>query len=264
MKLRRILIVAITSTNLVLVLLRDAAKRLQEHVTQTSTDSSSPLKQNYTPNDAASRILQALQLIFHRNLFGNRRQASTTPNAPNPTPVSPAAPGPPIGEQLIPPITPLTTMATTAGEVINGTGTNPLINITAPINLSPVNPEAGSPISPSSDPLGGLLESRTALREGLMSFQPGTLNSETAELIEQLMEAKCDVDEKLKCGDDLDMDEFLETVELSKCIKWMKEVVRWQRAGRQLDPVKELLRKSMGRIDSLRAIQRQYGIMFMD
>ncbi|KAJ3196719.1 hypothetical protein HK101_007951 [Irineochytrium annulatum] len=122
-----------------------------------------------------------------------------------------------------------------------------------------------SPISPSPKlPPLAILESRTTLREALLSFSPSTLNPETADLISQLLDRGGEGLEGMSGADDVDVDAFLEAVEMAKCLRWLGEVVRWQRAGRQMEPVKELLRVSMGRIERLRSVQRRLGITFME
>ncbi|KAJ3412313.1 hypothetical protein HDV05_000971 [Chytridiales sp. JEL 0842] len=229
------------SLNLTLVLkiLRGASQRAQgENSKNRNTNSG-----HIIPSDPACQILQALQLIFHQNLTTPVATAQPAQERPNP----PAAPS-----------------HNRNGEVPIVEGGQAFENTDS---ASESVTTTSSSSSAATDFLGGLLESRTTLRESLMSFQPGTLNSETAELISQIIDhPSADiVDEKIKEDQgEMSMDEFLENVELSKCFKWLREVVRWQKAGRQLEPVKELLRKTMGRIDYLRGVQREYGIAFMD
>ncbi|KAJ3392519.1 hypothetical protein HDU84_004004 [Entophlyctis sp. JEL0112] len=167
-----------------------------------STNTNVAVDRHNLSRKPSHRILQALHLLFHRNLFRTTRNESSDP---------------PSGE--------------------------------------PAEAE-------NYDTLGGLLESRYSLREGLMSFAPGSLNSETAEFIEQLLEFNDELAAAL--AEEYPNDPNCENIEIAKCIRWMKEVVRWQRAGRQMEPVKDLLRRSMARIDRLRNIQRRFGIQFMD
>ena len=49
------------------------------------------------------------------------------------------------------------------------------------------------------------------------------------------------------------MDEDL--VELNQWRKWISIVIRWFKSSKQMEPVKELLRGNMTKIDQLRAIQ---------
>ncbi|KAJ3117811.1 hypothetical protein HK100_000744 [Physocladia obscura] len=187
------------------------------------------------------RILQAIQLMFHRNLFNLPRQSvsrSTTSSINN------------VGNEN--------------GEQNTATGI----------------PHTNVPAETFEDSLGGLLSSHTALREGLMSFAPGSMNSETAEFIEELLNFGSCVDEnpgKIFSGNsssngidgksiqhEADAMHDEENFEIFKCMGWMREVIKWQRAGRQMEPVKDLLRRSMGRIDRLRGVQRKFGLYFMD
>ncbi|KAJ3294709.1 hypothetical protein HDU79_010555 [Rhizoclosmatium sp. JEL0117] len=183
----------------------------------------------------AHKILQALTLMFHRNLFNFPRN-----NTPD-------------GVALdIPPTTTI----------------HPDIPPTTPLNPT----EQSNQQQQDFDTLGGLLTSRTSLREGLMSFVPGSMNSETAEFIQEILADTSDLETQLTTTSLQDQSgsntngarDFEEALEVAKCVRWMKEVVRWQRAGRQMEPVKDLLRKSMARIDRLRGVQRRYGLYFMD
>ena len=45
---------------------------------------------------------------------------------------------------------------------------------------------------------------------------------------------------------------------------WLREVVLWGRANRELLPVREMLAKSMKQIDSMRCTERVFGIKFLD
>lgn len=80
------------------------------------------------------------------------------------------------------------------------------------------------------------------LSTATITFPPVGLNDEVAEWISSV--PLNDVDD---------------SVDFSACINlwnsWLREVIRWQHASRQMEPVKDLLRKSMAKIDTLRGIQ---------
>ncbi|KAJ3240535.1 hypothetical protein HDU81_003418 [Chytriomyces hyalinus] len=210
--------------SLVLDILQDAARA--KHQSENGPTSSS---NSHTPSPAtgalsAERILQAMQLMFHRNpLNPPRAQPDTTPEL--------AESDNHDREGL-----PNRTFHSTEGEEAK-----------------------------DFDSIGGLLDSRSALREGILSFAPGSMNSETAEFIEELLDPMGDLEVMLKNEEaNGSFEEYERAMEMAKCIRWMKEVVRWQKAGKQMEPVKDLLRRSMARIDRLRMVQRRYGISFMD
>ncbi|KAJ3209589.1 hypothetical protein HDU67_006072 [Dinochytrium kinnereticum] len=219
--------------NLTIVLnsLRNAANELQE--LNTSGAPIHPPEQ-FVPTTPAGRILQALQLIFHQNLQSHSLNSSAEPpQIPPPEPLSPT----------IEPTVDLPTL--------------PVITVSSPTSPQP---------TPADSILNGILTTRSSLREALISFAPGSLNAETAELVERLVhDVSDDLDGELRRATRRDdIDEFLETVEMAKCVRWIREVVRWQRAGREMEPVKDLLRRSMGKIDLLRGVQRGCGVQFMD
>lgn len=71
------------------------------------------------------------------------------------------------------------------------------------------------------DTIGGLLASRNSLREGLMSFAPGSINSETAELVEHLVDDTAEEKEQFLCNAaENDESEVIgEAEEMSKCAR---------------------------------------------
>ena len=82
------------------------------------------------------------------------------------------------------------------------------------------------------------------LRDSIMTFPPTSMNGETSELITNILHLDYDVDGPF--GDDL-----------ACWVRWFREIHRWHVASKQMEPVKELLRVSMGKIDFLRGIQVQ-------
>jgi hypothetical protein len=80
------------------------------------------------------------------------------------------------------------------------------------------------------------------LKDILVTFPPSSINAETIELITWLLEHKLDPTE-------------LTTPLLESWFRWFKEIILWHDASREMDPVKELLRKSMAKIDHLRTVQ---------
>jgi hypothetical protein len=93
--------------------------------------------------------------------------------------------------------------------------------------------------------------SRERLREALVSVTPTTINNETIEFIEILL--------NLPSGWERDLSE-----ECIRVAHWLKDVTLWQRANSELEPVKMYLRKSMAQIDIFRAISRKFGVRFLD
>jgi hypothetical protein len=89
------------------------------------------------------------------------------------------------------------------------------------------------------------------LQDILVTFPPSSINAETAELIGQLLEIKLDY-------------EASSTPQLQEWMKWFDEINHWHDASIEMEPVKDLLRKSMAKIDQLRGIQRRYGVVFMN
>ena len=85
----------------------------------------------------------------------------------------------------------------------------------------------------------------------LLTFPPSSINSETAELIGRILEV------------DLDNQDATSPM-LQKWTRWLREIILWHEASIEMEPVKDLLRKSMAKIDSLRTIQRRYGVNFME
>ncbi|KAI8834081.1 hypothetical protein BJ741DRAFT_610911 [Chytriomyces cf. hyalinus JEL632] len=211
--------------SLVLDILQEAARA--KHLFESCTTSSAAGHSDSQPTCASSaeRILQAMQLMFHRNPF-NLPRAQQPYSTPEPL------------------------------ESDNQVH----------VHLSNNHDLDSTEEEPKDfDSIGGLLSSRSALREGILSFAPGSMNSETAEFIEELLDPMGDLEVMLKNEDASgSLDEYERAMEMAKCIRWMKEVVRWQKAGKQMEPVKDLLRRSMARIDRLRMVQRRYGISFMD
>jgi len=87
------------------------------------------------------------------------------------------------------------------------------------------------------------------LRDTLSSFPPTAINPELAEFLE--------------CFHNLDVDpEESDFLEMSKWIGWLREIFRWQKVSRQMEPVKDLLRKSMLKIDAFRSIQVNLLVLF--
>jgi hypothetical protein len=80
------------------------------------------------------------------------------------------------------------------------------------------------------------------LKEILITFPPSTVNGETVELITRLLQHPLDPQDPT-------------TPLLESWYDWLRELVQWHDASKEMEPVKELLRKSMSKIDQLRAIQ---------
>lgn len=80
------------------------------------------------------------------------------------------------------------------------------------------------------------------LRDILITFPPSTINSETVELISKLVNVKLDPIEA-------------STPVLKEWLNWLNEIIRWHDASKEMEPVKDLLRKSMVKIDELRGLQ---------
>jgi hypothetical protein len=80
------------------------------------------------------------------------------------------------------------------------------------------------------------------LREALITFPPTSMNDETSELLGIMI--------------DMELDPFdYQYHMLEKWLSWLKVVHKWYQASRQMDAVKQLLRKSMSKIDHLRGLQ---------
>ncbi|KAJ3258009.1 hypothetical protein HK103_004143 [Boothiomyces macroporosus] len=79
------------------------------------------------------------------------------------------------------------------------------------------------------------------LRDIMVSFPPSSINAESIEFITHLLEIELEQDENKDC--------------LQLWLTWLNEIVKWYEASKEMDPVKDLLRKSMGKIDMLRGIQ---------
>ncbi|KAI9203706.1 uncharacterized protein BJ171DRAFT_599931 [Polychytrium aggregatum] len=95
------------------------------------------------------------------------------------------------------------------------------------------------------------LESREEFRAAIMNMEAGSLNMETAEFLDLLIREDIEIVDEKTCA-------------LALCVEWMRDVVVWQRATKQMDSVKALLRRSMQKIDAFRGMQWRYGLMFMD
>ncbi|TPX59975.1 hypothetical protein SpCBS45565_g07623 [Spizellomyces sp. 'palustris'] len=82
---------------------------------------------------------------------------------------------------------------------------------------------------------------RAFLETALGIFPPSGINSETVELISQIVEQyeKLDADQP----------------EVDLWFRWFRDIVVWQRAGIEMEGVKELLRKSMARMEVFRGMQ---------
>ena len=89
------------------------------------------------------------------------------------------------------------------------------------------------------------------LREILVTYPPSTINAETVELITNLALVKLDPNDPT-------------TPMLSDWQDWLSTIIVWHESSMEMDPVKDLLRKSMTKIDMGRELQRKYGIVFMD
>ncbi|KAL2916028.1 hypothetical protein HK105_204452 [Polyrhizophydium stewartii] len=89
------------------------------------------------------------------------------------------------------------------------------------------------------------------LRDSILSFPPTAVNTETVELIQHI--ADTPFNESEPSG-----------AEIKRWLRWLREIGRWHVASRQMEPVKDLLRQSMHKIDQLRGMQRRFGLSFMD
>lgn len=90
------------------------------------------------------------------------------------------------------------------------------------------------------------------LRDSILTFPPKGLNRETVELIQTQYDA-ChfpDINES-----DADWESKL-TLDL--WCKWFNALVRWHKTNLQIEPVKELLRISLKKVDSFRAAQVRF------
>ncbi|KAJ3275778.1 hypothetical protein HDV01_007245 [Terramyces sp. JEL0728] len=83
------------------------------------------------------------------------------------------------------------------------------------------------------------------LRDIMVSFPPSAINGESIEFITHLLKVQLEDDENRDC--------------LQLWLTWLNEIVKWYESSKEMDPVKDLLRKSMGKIDLLRGIQRRYA-----
>jgi hypothetical protein len=86
-------------------------------------------------------------------------------------------------------------------------------------------------------------------------FPPSGMNSEICEFLENILE-------RTEFPNPAWMDEDLS--ELIQWRKWINIVIQWFKSSKQMEPVKELLRGNMTKIDQLRSLQHRYGIVFMD
>ncbi|KND04845.1 uncharacterized protein SPPG_00545 [Spizellomyces punctatus DAOM BR117] len=91
---------------------------------------------------------------------------------------------------------------------------------------------------------------RAFLETALGIFPPSGINSETVELISEIIEQY----------ERLDADQ----PEVDLWFRWFRDIVVWQRAGIEMEGVKELLRKSMARMEVFRGMQRRFGMVFID
>jgi ABC-type dipeptide/oligopeptide/nickel transport system ATPase subunit len=145
------------------------------------------------PSRPARRIFQALQLLFQHNISS----ANAVRNHQQQQPTQ---------QQLDQ--TPLALHDFTDDEVEDNTE----------------NMELESP----RDIIGGLLVSRNSLREGLMSIAPGSINSETAELVEHLVDSTKDMESISEREEDENAELFEESVEMAKCARY----VLWHCVGK--------------------------------
>jgi hypothetical protein len=81
------------------------------------------------------------------------------------------------------------------------------------------------------------------------------MNSEICEFLETSLE-KTEFPNPAWIDDELS--------ELIRWRKWITIVIKWFKSSKQMEPVKELLRGNMTKIDQLRELQHRYGIVFMD
>ncbi|KAI8925277.1 hypothetical protein BC831DRAFT_461738 [Entophlyctis helioformis] len=131
--------------------------------------------------------------------------------------------------------------------------------VSATISISPHRPSllifigsasssAASPIP--AEPVLAALPIST-LRDALLTFPPTSINGEMVEHLHRITEMDYDLREP-------------GGTELKLWVSWLNETIRWHTASKQMDPVKDLLRGSMHKIDQLRGVQRRYGLSFMD
>lgn len=111
------------------------------------------------------------------------------------------------------------------------------------------------PISPVSESVTIRDLDYQKLRSEISRFPPSLMNSEICEFLETSLE-KTEFPNPAWIDDELS--------ELIRWRKWITIVIKWFKSSKQMEPVKELLRGNMTKIDQLRELQHRYGIVFMD
>ncbi|KAH6569281.1 hypothetical protein BASA62_004978 [Batrachochytrium salamandrivorans] len=91
----------------------------------------------------------------------------------------------------------------------------------------------------------------STLRDAVRVFPPTSTHGDMDEMLRQLSNIEFEL---LKPGG----------LEIARWVVWLKEIEIWNVTSRQMDPVKDLLRHSMAKIDTLRSVQREYELNFMD
>ena len=93
----------------------------------------------------------------------------------------------------------------------------------------------------------------STLRNAFLVISPTNVNSETGEFLETLILGKILIDYN---SDEIHV--------LNNLISWISDVVIWQKANRELMPIREFLKSSLKSIDEMRALQQELKIDFLD
>ena len=84
----------------------------------------------------------------------------------------------------------------------------------------------------------------------ITTFPPSGINKETCEFIEHTLE-----NHVMDWSMDLEMNE---SNDLHYWRQWLQSILVWHKASKQMEPVKDLLRSNMSKIDMLRGVQVRY------
>lgn len=186
--------------------------------------------------DVRNIVLEVVRLVFRQPVGGGDRRFSTQLHSP----ISPVSPNSEF----------------------------PLFPSSSTTPTSPPQPTSSQITPPPTFP------TRHSLNRSLSIFPPPNMNAETAELISTLLSHHADVISPYLPPSNNDIiSTIISTAtdpdsktkkELTKWFQWFQDVIHWQRAGREMEAVKELLRGSMGRMEGFRGIQRRFGMVFID
>ncbi|KAJ3299303.1 hypothetical protein HK104_009422 [Borealophlyctis nickersoniae] len=103
---------------------------------------------------------------------------------------------------------------------------------------------------PPSTPVDHVLDrmlSPTYLRTAMSTFPPNAMNAETCEMLSRILDSFPS-----------DQSGALLGLHLDRWMEWLRKVLVWQNAGREMEAVKRTLRNSMKRMDKFRGLQVRF------